>query len=354
MIRKKKKHYQKPDKKEKATVYPFNDNKQFDIVTRRHSGRTPLSDWVRIEGNKMFNKVTGEEREYKRKEKRKSNSVFGGLKVGYRTIKNTFKGKKHEYIFVFGFITQVTDINYLNKEMKSIIEKLKRRFGEIIFIRVLIYYEEYQPIIHIWIQKVDNTEIETTVKELETLWGNGTAKIIKVTKNNVDSLASYYNNEYINKEMYPTGIKVWSTSSNIEKIEPIEDIDHEQAEEITKGCNLIYGKSMSFEDATTGEELQYITYESYYKPETIGIRKLTVGTKYKGTIVKDYKKKQEEKANKNFAEIEKLTEDKSCWFEVTRLDTDLCKITVKRTGKEFKTTDTKQTLRLVKYLLKKK
>ena len=353
MIKKKKRHYKKPDKEEKATVYPYNDNKQFDIVTRRHPKNKKISEWVRIKGNKMFNTVTGEEREIKQKEKRKSNSVYGGLRVGYRTIKNNFKGKKHEYIYVFEFIVEVTDINQLKKEMKSIKEKLERKFGDIIFIRILIYKEEHQPIIHFWIKKADGTELETTVEEIETLWGNGKARIITVTKNNVEKLASYYDNEYINKELYPTGIKVWSTSTNIEKIEPIEDIDHEQTEEMTKGCNLTYGKSMSFEDSTTGEEVQYITYESYYKPETISIRKLTAGTKYKGTIVKDYKKKQEEKANRNFAEIEKLTADKSCWFEVTRLDTDLCKITVKKTGKEFKTTDTKQTLRLVKYLLKK-
>ena len=36
MIKKKKRQYKKPDKKEKATIYPYNDNKQFDIVTRRH------------------------------------------------------------------------------------------------------------------------------------------------------------------------------------------------------------------------------------------------------------------------------------------------------------------------------
>ena len=302
----------------------------------------------------MINKVTGEEREYKRKEKRKSNSVYGGLKVGYRTIKNNFKGKKYEYIYVFEFIVEVTDINQLKKEMKSIKEKLERKFGDIIFIRILIYKEEHQPIIHFWIKRADSTEIETTVEELETLWGNGKVRIITVTKNNVDGLASYFCDETINTELYPTGIRIWSTSSNIEKIEPIEDIDHEQTEEMTKGCNLIYGKSMSFEDATTGEELQYITYESYYKPETISIRKLTAGTKYKGTIVKDYKKKQKEKANRNFAEIEKLTSSKGCWFKVTRLDIDLCKITVNKTGKEFKTADTRQILRLVKYLLKKK
>lgn len=355
MIKKNRKSYNKPDKKDKATVYPYNDNKQFDIVTRKYPKHTKISEWIRIDGNKMKNIITGEERKIKKKAKRKSSSVYGSLRVAYRTIKNTFKGKEYEYIFVFEFIVEVTDINELNKELKSIIEKLKRRFKEIIFIRVLLYEEEYQPIIHCWIKKIDGTKIETSPAELETLWGNGVAKIIKVTRNNVERLASYYSNEYINKELYPTGIKVWSPSTNIEKITPIEDIDHEQTEDIIKDCNLTYSKSISFEDSTTGEEIQHITYESFYRSDNKKkLVKLPAGTKYKGNFVRTYKQRQKEKADKTFVEIEKLLAEKECWLTIERLDIDLCKITIKRTGKEFNTLDTRQTLRLVKYLLNKR
>lgn len=355
MIKKNRKRFNKPDKKDKATVYPYNDNKQFDIVTRKYPKNTKISEWIRIDGNKMKNIITGEEKEFKKKTIRKNSSVYGSLRVSYRTIKNTFKGKEYEYIFVFEFIVEVTDIDELNKEIKSIIEKLKRRFKEIIFIRVLIYEEEYQPIIHCWIKKIDGTKIETSPTELETLWGNGATKIIRVTKNNVERLASYYSNEYINKELYPTGIKVWSPSTNIEKITPIENIDHEQADDIVKDCNLTYGKSISFEDSTTGEEIQHITYESFYRPDNIKkLIKLPAETKYKGNFVRAYKQRQKEKADKTFAEIEKLIAEKDCWLTIERLDIDLCKITIKRTGEEFNTLDTRQTLRLVKYLLNKR
>lgn len=355
MIKKNRKKYKKPDKKDKATVYPYNDNKQFDIVTRKYPKNTKISEWRRIDGNKMKNIITGAEKEFKKKSIRKSSSVCGELRVAYRTLKNNFKGKEYEYIFVFEFIVEVMDINELNKELKSIIEKLKRRFKEIIFIRVLLYEEKDQPIIHFWIKKADETQIDITVAELEKLWGNGTAEIIKVTKYNVERLARYYSNEYINKELYPTGIKVWSTSTNIDKIEPIEDIDHEQADDLVKDCNLTYGKSISFEDSTTGEEIQHITYESFYRPDNIKkLIKLPAGTKYKGNFVRAYKQRQKEKVDKTFAEIEKLIAEKDCWLTVERLDIDLCKITIKRTGKEFNTLDTRQTLMLIRYLVNKR
>lgn len=352
MIKKNRRVYKKPQPKEKATVYVFNDNKQFDIVIRKHPKTTKISEWVRIAGNKMRNVITGEERNITQKEKRKASSAFGGLKVSYRVIKNTFKGKGNEYIYVFEFSIQVTDINQLKKEIKSIIEKLKRRFGEIIFIRVLLYKEEHQPIIHIWVKKVDGTEIETTTAELETLWKNGKVTIIKVTKNNIESLASYFCNQGIHKELYPTGIKVWSPSTNIEEIETLEDIDYEQAEEIVKGCKQTYGKSLSFTDSWTNQEIQQITYESYNRPQEMKLRKVpTTTTKYKGTILKDYKKKQEEQVDKNFAEIEKLTTGVK-WFKVEILDQNLCQVIFKN-GNTSKQMDTQQALRFVKYLLNK-
>ena len=142
MIKKNRKNYKKPDKKDKATVYPYNDNKQFDIVTRKYPKNTKISEWIRIDGNKMKNIITGEEKEYKKKAIREISSVCRELRVAYRTLKNNFKGKEYEYIFVFEFIVEVMEINELNKELKSIIEKLKRIFKEIIFIRVLLYEEK--------------------------------------------------------------------------------------------------------------------------------------------------------------------------------------------------------------------
>ena len=303
----------------------------------------------------MKNIITGEEKEFKKKAIRKSSSVYGELRVAYRTFKNNFKGKEHEYIFIFEYSVPIADVGKIKTQIKSIKEKLTRELGKIIFIRVLLYEEKDQPIIHFWIKKVDGTKIDITVAELEKLWGNGTAKIIKITKNNVERLASYYSNEYINKELYPTGIKVWSTSTNINKVEPMEDIDHEQADDIVKDCNLTYGKSISFEDSTTGEEIQHITYESFYRPDNIKkLIKLPAGTKYKGNFVRAYKQRQKEKADKTFAEIEKLLAEKECWLTVERLDIDLCKITIKRTGKEFNTLDTRQTLKLIRYLVNKR
>lgn len=77
----------------------------------------------------------------------------------------------------------------------------------------------------------------------------------------------------------------------------------------------------------------------------------TTTTKYKGTILKDYKKKQEEQVDKNFAEIEKLTTGVK-WFKVEILDQNLCQVIFKN-GNTSKQMDTQQALRFVKYLLNK-
>lgn len=355
MIKRSKKSYKKPEPKEKATVFPFNDNKQFDIETRKYQNLGHLSPWKRISGNQMLNEDTGEIIDIKKKEKRKEKAVFRILKVQYRVTKNNFKGNETEIIIVLYFNKPITDIEELKRLIKNFIEKLQRKLGEIIFIRVLLYKEPDQPIIHIWVKKADNTKLEIHQDTLEKFWGsNGEVKTIRITKSNIDRLAEYCFDRNIKKNLYPTGIKVYSTSTNIKKVEPIE-VDYDQVEELVKGCNQIYGGAVSFTEEIDEkeEEIQHITYESYNKPQGVKLKK-GLTTKYKGNFIKKYKQQKENQANKNFAEIEKIIKQNKCWFEVERLDTDLCKIKVKKTGNEFNTLNTRQTLILVKHLLNKK
>lgn len=353
-MKRKREPYKKPAPNEKATIYPFNDNKQFDIETRRHQNLGHISPWKRIAGNKMINEDTGEIIDIKKKEKRNEKAVFRIQKMEYRDIKNNFNGKGNEYIIIVEFETTITDMKELKRLIKNFIEKLQRRLGDILFIRVLIYREPNQPIVHIWVKKIDNTKIELQQETLEELWSNGNIRAIEVTKRNIDRIAGYCFDRTIKKDLYPTGIKIYSTSKNIKKVQPVE-VEYNQAEEIVKGCDLTYGGAVSFHEEIDNkdEELQYITYESYIKPEGLKLRKTPITTKYKGTIVKDYKKKQKEKADRNFEEIQKLVATDSCPLKVERLDVDLCKITVKSTSKEFKPLDTRQTIIFVRYLLNK-
>lgn len=282
-MKRKREPYIKPAAKEKATIYPFNNNTQFDIETRKHDTIVYKSPWKRIAGNKMLNEETGEIIDIKKKEKRKEKAVFRILKMVYRDIKNNFSGDKTEAIIVMESDAEITDIEELNKLIKSAIEKLKRKLGDILFIRVLLYMIPNRPIIHIWVKKLDNTEIDIQQEELEEFWNKGNIYKLKVTKGNIDSGAEYCFNRFIKKNFYPTGIKVYSTSTNIKKIQPIE-VDYDQAEEIIKGCELTYGGAVSFHEEIDeqDEELQYITYESFARPpRKIKLHKGSVKNKYK-------------------------------------------------------------------------
>lgn len=354
-MKREKKQYEKPAPEEKAVIYPFNDNKQFDIETRKYQNLGHISPWKRIAGNKMLNEDTGEIIDIKKKDKRLIRVVYRTLKVAYRDVKNNIEGNDTERLIIVECEEEITDLDELKRLLKNSIEKLQRKLGDILFIRILLYQEENKPIIHIWIKKLDNTKIELQQETVEQLFGKSViTRVVRLTKRNVDNIARYFYKPYWRKDVYPTGIKIYSTSKNIKKIQPIE-VDYAEVDKIVKGCNLTYGGAVSFLENIDEqeEEIQKITYESFERQEGIKLHKPNIRTKYKGTIVRDYKKKQKEKADRNFAEIEKITSGKNCWFEVKRLDSDLCEIIVKSTGKEFNTLDTRQTLILVKSLLNK-
>lgn len=285
-MKRKREKYKKPAAKEKATIYSFNNNTQFDIETKKYNAIVYKSPWKRIAGNKMLNEETGEIIDIKKKEKRKEKAVFRILKMVYRDIKNNFNGDKTEAIIVIESDADITDIEELNKLIKSALEKLKRKLGDILFIRVLLYMIPNRPIIHIWVKKLDNTEINIQQKELEELWSKGNIYKVKITKGNIDSRAEYFFDRFIKKNLYPTGIKIYSTSKNIKKIQPIE-VDYDKAEKIVKGCNLTYGGAVSFHEEIDeqDEELQYITYESFVRPpRKLKLHKGAVNKKYKGKI----------------------------------------------------------------------
>ncbi len=160
----------KPAPDEQATVYPFNNNKQFDLETRKYQDLSHITLYKRIDGNKMLNESTGEIIDIKIKEKRVGRAVFRTMKVVYRVIKNNFDGTKSEILIILEFDEPITDIEKLNKLIKSVIEKLKRKLVEIVFIRVLVYREENKPEIEIWVKKADDSKIEITQEEIEQLW----------------------------------------------------------------------------------------------------------------------------------------------------------------------------------------
>lgn len=166
----------KPAPDEQAIVYPFNKNKQFDFETRKYQNLGHISPYKRIDGNKMLNELTGEVIDIKVKEKRVRRAVFRTMKVVYRIIKNNFNGSNSEILIILEFEEPITDIEKLNKLIKNIIEKLKRRLGDIVFIRVLVYYEENQPEIEIWVNKADNSKIEISQEEIQQLWKERNSK----------------------------------------------------------------------------------------------------------------------------------------------------------------------------------
>ena len=264
--RKKENNPDKPAPNERTTVYRYNDNKQIDFETRKYQNLGHISSYKRINGNKMLNESTGEVIEIKKKEKRVSRAVFKILKQLYRLIKNNFKGNESEKIIRIESDEPITDKEDLKRKIKSCKEKLLRLIDGIGFIRVLVYQEENKPIIDFWVKKIDGTKLELDQEGLQNLWSGKTITIRKITPIRLDYQARYYNNDSTNLNMYPTGIRIYSPSTNIMPVVP-EDMDYKEAEKLAKGYTPTYRGAVSIQETIEDkdEEIQHITYENFEK-----------------------------------------------------------------------------------------
>lgn len=130
-------------------------------------------------------------------------------------------------------------------------------------------------------------------------------------------------------DLYPTGIKIYSTSKDIKKVVPIV-MTYEDAEKLVKGYAPTYIGAVSITETIEDkdEEIQHITYESFELEENkrkIKSCKTTKPVKAKGNFAKRFKQQDEE----NYKIIKELAEDPTCWVTVNRLNIDWYETTSK-------------------------
>ena len=145
-------------------------------------------------------------------------------------------------------------------------------------------------------------------------------------------------------DLYPTGIKIYSTSKDIKKVVPIV-MTYENAEKLVAGYTPTYKGAISITETIedTEEEIQHITYESFELEENkrkIKSCKTTKPVKVKGNYAKRFKKQAEE----NYKIIKELAEDPNCWVTVTRLNINWYETTSKGKKKEPKRRNAEETI----------
>lgn len=141
---------------------------------------------------------TGEIKQFELSETRADN--VNSLKKTFKKLRylinNNFVGNPNEFFITLtfspdesGWRPSVADTEYLAKCMKVFIQRLKRKYGQIEFVRVLEPHEDGHAHFHMLIRFDDYDKIYIPNSELNALWGYGFVQINNLK--NVDNIGAY-------------------------------------------------------------------------------------------------------------------------------------------------------------------
>ena len=299
--------HKKPNDDDKATVYIVG-NDRIDIVARKNKNNS-ISCIQRLNKDEMINIITGEITRRKTNQYKNEREVNNQMVKADRLISANFKGKPSEKLLEIYFSKEVPDFKDATDLSGNFLDRLKRKYGKLDFIRITMFERQDKPFFQIWAKIQDNTDFDITDVELDKLWGQGKSKVIEITPDNIEWLIRFDWRDKTAVRVYPAGIQIISKSKGIRNVEVIQE-DYEKGFKRTKGFRTEYKSTKEVYDTNIkGKEkiLQTITFESYRrKKKTIKLGGLAghKGYKSKKKVAEIIKSKEELTAKKENKETQ--------------------------------------------------
>ena len=275
--------HKKPNDNDKATIHIIGDDR-IDIVARKN-GNSNINIMQTLNGSEMINMITGEIKQKRKKQYKDKRTIENQMIVGDRVVSANFKGRSCEKLLETHFSTEMTEWTEVVDIFGDFMDRLQRKYGKIDFVRITMFEGENQPFFQVWCITKDRKELNITDTELDKIWGNGKAKVIEITPDNIKRLLKFdWRNKTVTS-VYPAGIQIISKSKGIRNEEIIQE-DYGIGVKRTKGFSAKYKSTKEiYTIDKTGKEkvVQSITFESYERiKRTIRLNSVTGHKKYKG------------------------------------------------------------------------
>lgn len=157
------------------------------------------SNIKKISHDEYVDLKTGEIKKFSKNSETRADNIES-LKKTFKKLRylinNNFVGNPNEFFITltfspneFGWRPSVSDTEYLAKCMKVFIQRLKRKYGQIEFVRVLEPHADGHAHYHMLIRFDDYEKIFIPNSELNALWGYGFVQVNNLK--NVDNIGAY-------------------------------------------------------------------------------------------------------------------------------------------------------------------
>ena len=184
-----------PDDNARTKIIDCGHVKEVRTIERISNSPPPCK---RISKDLYLNKMTGEVREYKHKEREKNILGFKKTFTHLRCIINTnFKSDINELHIVLNYKKDMFDFDKASNDFKSFWGKLKYRYKNLEYIKIIEPHKSGSWHVHVLLKSSEYHYLFIPINELTKMWGHGSIKIKKITEN--DNIGAYFspNCDYI-------------------------------------------------------------------------------------------------------------------------------------------------------------
>lgn len=224
----------KEDKEVKVIKY----NNGEIIVKESSKKPNNLKRFKKINANEYMDIETGEIKQYRKREKRKIESIKNARKKLMHILKNNFDGSDNELYITVTCEEQEEDYNKMHKMIKQFFTKLKNIYKGIKYVYVIELQEERNSWhMHGLIKDKMHEKLYIDNEEIAQIWGHGYTKTLRIKdveqENEIANCKDYGENAFDNieaidkvilymaktrtKEKVPVNKNLYYTSKNIER-----------------------------------------------------------------------------------------------------------------------------------------
>lgn len=257
--------FKKPAPNEVTIIRWYNNRKNASVRSKKTNNKSEIH-YKRGKGGLIENILTGEKKEYKKREFKVQRKVWRIQKENGEFIRNNFYGLPSEKLLEILFPNPV-ERNKINKKVKNVRERIQRKFPNTEYIRIILFITPFELVVHIWLKTNDGSPLVIDQATADSICNaDEKMNVIEITKQNINELSRYEYNKKFSQHCYPSNMEICSYSKGIKPVEE-EAVMYSKAEEILNGYSPTFQKSKAIFVEVEGEKQiqQQYTFQEFVR-----------------------------------------------------------------------------------------
>ena len=276
--------FKKPAPNEVTIIRWYNNRKNASVRSKKTNSKSEIH-YKREKGGIIKNMITGEKKEYKKREFKVQRRVWRIQKENGEFIRNNFYGLPSEKLLEI-LLPNPIERNEINKKVKNIRERIQRKFPNTEYIRIILFITPFELVVHIWLKNSDGSPLVIAKATADsTCNDNEKIEVIEITDKNIKPLSNYQYNKRFSQHYYPSNMEICTSSKGMKQVEE-EAVNYDKAEEKLVDYSPTFQRTKALVTEVEGEKqvLQQYTFQEFVRNDIEVEEEMKMSVKEEKTI----------------------------------------------------------------------